>query len=72
MADIDPATGETIPEADPVTTKSLGGPLAFWTALTMLSLLWAIYDEFWAKRGYEGYQSDFKELYVSFLERGLL
>ena len=65
---IDPVTGKAYPEQDPVTTKSMGFQIAFWTFLTMLSLVWAFYDEFWGKRPYMDYQSDFQELYVKHLE----
>ncbi len=56
-------------DVDPVVTKSLSVPLLISTLILTFSLVWAIYDEVYVMRPWKNFQSDFIELYSSFLTR---
>ena len=56
-------------EKDPVVHSSLGKPLAISSALLVLSLVWALYDEAYATRPWKGYQKRFVGLYSKFLKQ---
>ncbi len=55
-------------EKDPVVNSSLGRPLAVSSALLLLSLAWALWDEAYATRPWKGYQARFVKLYSQFLK----
>jgi len=54
---------------DPVTSKSLSMPLLVSSALLMLSLGWALYDEMIGLRPWRAYQLRFAALYTAFLNQ---
>ncbi|MEO7651828.1 MAG: c-type cytochrome, partial [Bryobacteraceae bacterium] len=56
-------------EKDPVVYSSLGKPLAISSALLVLSLVWALYDEAYATRPWKGYQKKFVGLYSKYLKQ---
>ncbi|MCB9883657.1 MAG: c-type cytochrome [Planctomycetes bacterium] len=68
MATNDTATPDNTPEQDPITSKSLGTHILFWSALTFLTVIWAGVDEFIVKRPYLDYQSEFREVYAAALD----
>jgi cytochrome c551/c552 len=55
------------PKKDPVTTSSLGTLLVISSALLMLTLVWALYNEFFGLRPWKSYQREFARRYHSFL-----
>src|SRR5215472_8591033 len=55
-------------EKDPVINSSLSKPLAISSALLMLSLGWALYDEVYATRPWKDYQARFIRIYSKFLK----
>jgi len=52
-----------VPQEDPITTSSLATPIAIFSLLLMLTLVWALYDEVLGLRPWIGYQNDFVEAY---------
>ena len=54
---------QPVPQEDPITTSSLATPIAIFSLLLMLTLVWALYDEVWGLRPWIGYQNDFVEAY---------
>ncbi|MGO8814517.1 MAG: hypothetical protein ACLQVG_07580, partial [Terriglobia bacterium] len=54
-------------EKDPVTTTSLATLLVISSALLMLTLVWALYNEFFGLRPWKSYQREFARRYHSFL-----
>src|ERR1700731_4137982 len=56
-------------DKDPVVHKSLSMQLFFWSALLLLSLGWALYDEVYGIRPWKSYQSRFAGLYKRYLAR---
>ncbi len=54
---------------DPVTRKSLAMPILVSSALLMLSLAWALYDEMVGLRPWRSYQREFAQVYTDFLKR---
>ena len=52
-----------VPKEDPITTSSLATPIAIFSLLLMLTLVWALYDEILGLRPWIGYQRDFAEAY---------
>ncbi len=57
------------PERDPVTSQSLSGLLLISALLLVLTLGWALYDEFYGLRPWKDYQRDFVVRYTAFLRR---
>lgn len=57
------------PEKDPVVHSSLSKQLAIWSALLVLSLVWALYDEIYAMRPWKSYQAKFAKVYAAFLKK---
>ncbi len=57
------------PPKDPITSKSLGGPLLAAAFLLLLALAWALYQEEYGLRPWRGYQSRFAAAYASYLEK---
>ena len=55
-------------EKDPVVHSSLGRPLAISSALLVLSLAWALWDEAYATRQWKRYQARFVKLYSDYLK----
>ena len=55
------------PEKDPVTTTSLATLLVISSVLLMLTLVWALYNEFFGLRPWKSYQREFARRYHSFL-----
>ncbi len=55
------------PEKDPVTTTSLATLLVISSVLLMLTLVWALYYEFFGLRPWKSYQREFARRYHSFL-----
>ncbi len=56
-------------EPDPITSKSLSGPVLVSSLLLIVSLVWALYDEFYGLRPWKNYQSRFRALYSSYLQK---
>src|SRR5262245_61775725 len=56
-------------EKDPVTSSSLSKPLVISSALLLLSLAWALYDEVWGIRPWKSYQARFIQVYSKFLKQ---
>ena len=54
-------------EKDPVTTSSLATLLVISSVLLTLTLVWALYNEFFGLRPWKNYQSEFSRRYHSFL-----
>ncbi|HXE74209.1 MAG TPA: c-type cytochrome [Candidatus Xenobia bacterium] len=62
---------EPVPHHDPITSRSMSGPLLVASILLLLSLVWALYDEFYGLRPWKGYQEYFTEVYSKFLEKAI-
>jgi cytochrome c551/c552 len=58
-------------EKDPVVHSSLSKPLFISSALLLLSLGWALYDEVYGTRPYKGYEARFEKVYSRFLKETL-
>ena len=58
-------------EKDPVVHSSLSKPLFISSALLLLSLGWALYDEVYGTRPWKGYQARFEKVYSRFLKQTL-
>ena len=56
-----------VPKEDPITTSSLATPIAIFSFLLILTLVWAIYEEVLGLRPWIGYQRDFVEVYQNAL-----
>src|SRR5882724_2825155 len=56
-------------DKDPVVNSSLSKPLFIWSALLLLSLGWALYDEVYGIRPWKSYQSRFAKVYTQYLSR---
>jgi mono/diheme cytochrome c family protein len=54
---------------DPIVRQSLSAPLLIASLLLMLSLGWALYDEFVGLRPWKAYQEDFIRIYGAYLEK---
>ena len=54
---------------DPIIRQSMSGPLLVSAVLLLLSLFWALYDEFYGLRPWKNYQRDFVHLYSRYLEK---
>ena len=54
---------------DPITGKSLSGPILIATVLLLLSTFWGIYDELYTMRPWKSYQSRFITLYTDYLQK---
>ncbi|PYT25565.1 MAG: hypothetical protein DMG57_24660 [Acidobacteria bacterium] len=54
-------------DKDPVVHSSLSRPLFIWSALLLLSLGWALYDEVYGIRPWKSYQSHFSKVYSRYL-----
>ncbi|MEE8348264.1 MAG: hypothetical protein V3R94_01750 [Acidobacteriota bacterium] len=52
-----------VPKEDPIATSSLAAPIAIFSVLLILTLVWALYDEVLGLRPWDGYQRDFIEVY---------
>jgi cytochrome c551/c552 len=52
-------------DRDPVVSSSLSKQLFIWSALLLLSLGWALWDEIYGIRPWKSYQSDFAKVYKS-------
>src|SRR5258708_9593839 len=57
-------------DKDPVVNSSLSKHLFIWSALLLLSLGWALYDEVYGIRPWKSYQSRFAKVYTQYLSRG--
>jgi cytochrome c551/c552 len=58
-------------EKDPVVHSSLSKPLFISSALLLLSLGWALYDEVYGTRPYKDYEARFEKVYSRFLKETL-
>ena len=56
-------------EQDPVTGKSLSGPILVCTLLMLAALGWALYDDAFAQRPWKRYQRDFAALWQARMKR---
>src|SRR5438270_6467631 len=56
-------------DKDPVVHSSLSTSLFIWSALLLLSLGWALYDEVYGIRPWKSYQSRFAGVYKRYLAR---
>src|SRR6266849_680320 len=54
-------------DKDPVVSSSLSKPLFIWSALLLLSLGWALYDEVYGIRPWKSYEARFAKLYKRYL-----
>jgi len=54
---------------DPITSRSLSGPIAVSAVLLVLALGWALYNEAWGDRPWKSYQRHFIELYTAYLKK---
>ncbi len=63
-----PGTGSP-EEKDPVVDSSLSGYYLVATLALMLSLTWALYDEFYALRPWKGFQERWIKVYSTWLEK---
>ena len=54
---------------DPIVSQSMSGPLLVASLLLMVSLAWALYDEFVGLRPWKSYQEQFVHLYTQYLEK---
>src|SRR5579864_5645984 len=54
-------------DKDPVVESSLSRPLFIWSALLLLSLGWALYDEVYGIRPWKSYESQFAKVYTRYL-----
>ncbi len=59
---------DPVPEKDPIIYSSLGTPLAIFSLLLMLSLVWALYEEMFGLRPWREHQATFASLYRSALQ----
>lgn len=57
------------PQNDPITGRSMSGPVLVSSILLMLSLAWALYDEFYGLRPWKDYQTQFVQVYTSHLQK---
>jgi hypothetical protein len=57
------------PPKDPITSKSLGGPLLLAGFILLLALGWALYQEEYGLRPWRGYQRKFATVYAPYLEK---
>src|SRR3981081_351031 len=55
-------------DKDPVINSSLSKPLVISSALLLLSLAWALYDEVYGIRPWKNYQAEFVKLYSKYLK----
>ena len=62
---------EPIPQHDPVTGRSMSGALLVSSILLLLSLFWALYDEFYGLRPWKDYQERFAQVYGKFLDKAI-
>ena len=56
-------------EPDPITSKSLSGPVLLASLLLVASLAWSLFDEFYGLRPWKDYQERFQALYTKYLEQ---
>ncbi|MBI1738608.1 MAG: hypothetical protein HYR58_05105 [Acidobacteria bacterium] len=56
---------------DPIVAKSYSGPLLVASLLLVLSLFWALWQEFVGLRPWRGYQKEFAAVYGKFLKKEL-
>lgn len=56
---------------DPIVAKSYSGPLLVASLLLVLSMFWALWQEFVGLRPWRGYQKEFASLYGKFLRKEL-
>jgi hypothetical protein len=61
--------GQAGPEKDPVVTQSLAAYLLIAAVLLMVTLGWALYNEFFGLRPWKSYQTEFAARYHAFLEK---
>ena len=54
---------------DPIVGQSMSGPLLVAAVLLLLSLVWALYDEFYGLRPWKDYQQGFVRIYSRYLEK---
>ena len=54
---------------DPITSRSLSGPIMVSGVLLILALCWALYDEAWGSRPWKSYQRHFVQLYTAHLKK---
>lgn len=62
---------EQPPQDDPIVSQSMSGLLLVAAVLLMVSLFWALYDEFYGLRPWKSYQRHFVKLYTRYLEKTL-
>jgi cytochrome c551/c552 len=59
-------------DKDPVVHSSLSRPLVIWSAILVISLGWALYDEIYGIRPWKGYEAKFQRLYGRYLSQAKL
>jgi len=55
-------------DKDPVVNSSLSRPLLIWSAVLVVVMGWALYDEAYGIRPWKGYQARFEKLYAAYLK----
>lgn len=57
------------PDPDPITNRSLSGPLLVWSVILLAALAWALYDEAIGERPWKAYQRRFVTAYSAYLKK---
>lgn len=58
-----------VEEPDPITSRSMSGPLLIASLVLMGTLIWALYDEVYGRRPWKAMQREFVERYTAYLKR---
>lgn len=58
-----------LPPDDPVTRRPMAGLILISVFVLMLTVSWSLYDEFYGLRPWRSYQSQFSDVYSSYLEK---
>jgi len=56
-------------EPDPITSRSMSGPLLIASLALIGTLIWALYDEVYGRRPWKAMQREFVERYTAYLKR---
>ncbi len=58
-----------LPPDDPVTSRPMAGLVLISVFLLMLTVAWSLYDEFYGLRPWRAYQSQFSQVYSTYLQK---
>jgi cytochrome c2 len=67
--DVNEGANTPTPAPDPLSARSLSGPILIATILLFLSLVWALYDELFVQRPWKAYQQQAVTLYTAYLKK---